>query len=221
MVSSARSEKRALKIVSDGSGGAYLAWGDSRPEAEVYGMHLDRWGAATRGWRRDGSPLCRPMQGLHAVELVADRDVAAYVAWTDERQAAGASYSDAIASLMRLTPAGPASSPPASEGVASARGRTEVAGGARPAIELAVDAIEPRLSAGAGIVRFSLANGSPASLEMLDVAGRRMWSCEVGPLGAGEHRIRLGGAAWVPSGVYFVRLTQGNRVASARVAIIP
>jgi hypothetical protein len=219
MVSSARSQKRALNIVSDGSGGAYLAWGDSRAEGELYAMRLDRWGESADGWRRDGSPLCQPMKGLLAVELVADGNRAAFVAWTDERQYPGDSYPYQIASLMRLTPTGPAASPPANGAPTITRG-AEVALVARPAVELAVNAVEPSPSQGVGVVRFSLAHESPALLELFDLGGRRLWSEEVGSMGPGEHSIRVGGTAWVPSGVYFVRLTQGDRAASARVAIV-
>jgi hypothetical protein len=219
VVSSARSRKHALKIVSDGAGGAYLAWGDSRAEAEVYAMHLDRRGGVTGRWRRNGSPLCQPMQGLLAVELVADGNRAAFVAWTDERQYPGWLYADEITSLTRLTPAGPAASLPASETISGPR-RAEATGVASPAVELAVTAVEPNPSSGAQVVRFSLPNESPAVLELLDVTGRRVWSQEVGSMGPGEHSIRIGGNVRVPSGVYFVRLAQGERVSTARAVVL-
>jgi hypothetical protein len=72
--------------------------------------------------------------------------------------------------------------------------------------------------AGRLTVRFSLPNASPAHLELLDIAGRRVSSREVGSLGAGAHQVSLGEVT-LPSGIYFVRLTQGTNAASMRVAL--
>jgi hypothetical protein len=69
------------------------------------------------------------------------------------------------------------------------------------------------------LVSFSLPSSSPARLELLDVAGRRVALREVGSLGAGAHQVRLGSDA-PPSGVYFLRLIQGGSLASHRVAIV-
>ena len=68
-------------------------------------------------------------------------------------------------------------------------------------------------------VSFVLASSAPASLELLDVAGRHWLDREVGSLGAGEHRLDIPTAGQIPAGLYFLRLTQAGRVASSRVAI--
>ena len=60
---------------------------------------------------------------------------------------------------------------------------------------------------------FSLPAAAPARLEVLDVSGRRVWSREVGTLGAGRHVVSLPA---LRSGVYMVRLTQGSRSATTR-----
>ena len=68
-------------------------------------------------------------------------------------------------------------------------------------------------------VTFSMASSSAARLELLDVRGRCTAVREVGSLGPGHHQVRLGEDRPLPSGVYFVRLSQGPNVTVARVAI--
>jgi len=70
------------------------------------------------------------------------------------------------------------------------------------------------------MVRFSLASSTAARLELLDVSGRRAAVREVGSLGPGHHQVALGEDRPLPSGLYFVRLSQGAKVAVARVAIL-
>ncbi len=65
----------------------------------------------------------------------------------------------------------------------------------------------------------SLGSASPASLELVDVTGRRVAGKELGTLAAGTHRITLD-ASGVASGVYFARLAQAGKVASVRVTIV-
>jgi hypothetical protein len=67
-------------------------------------------------------------------------------------------------------------------------------------------------------LRIQLPSGEPATVALFDLAGRRVWSREIGHLGAGLHEVRAEGAA-VKSGVYFVRLTQAAVARSARVAV--
>lgn len=57
-------------------------------------------------------------------------------------------------------------------------------------------------------VSFSLDSDAPATLELLDVGGRRLLARAVGPLGAGSHVLKLEGDGIRP-GTYFIRLTQG------------
>ena len=75
------------------------------------------------------------------------------------------------------------------------------------------------VAAGVLRVEFALASSAPARLELLDVAGRRVASREVGPLGAGTHAVELGGTRG--GGIYFLRLTQGLRTAESRVVVLP
>jgi probable HAF family extracellular repeat protein len=66
-------------------------------------------------------------------------------------------------------------------------------------------------------VRFSLASGEPATLEVFDVSGRRTVAREVGSGPAGWRAVRLGEAA---PGMYFLRLSQAGRSLTARAAVL-
>ena len=67
-------------------------------------------------------------------------------------------------------------------------------------------------------VRFTLAGDSPARLELLDLAGRRLRVREA--RGAGEQSVRFEDLGRMEPGLYVVRLAQGAQVRSARVAVV-
>jgi len=67
-------------------------------------------------------------------------------------------------------------------------------------------------------IGFTLPDASVARLEVTDVAGRRVATREVGALGAGAHRVQVGGT--LPAGIYVVRLAQGGRTLTTKVAVV-
>jgi hypothetical protein len=69
-------------------------------------------------------------------------------------------------------------------------------------------------------VWLTLASEEPATLELFDVAGRRVARRAVGSLGAGEHVVELGDTPALKPGLYFMRLEQGARVLHARAALM-
>ena len=70
-------------------------------------------------------------------------------------------------------------------------------------------------------VMLSLTTSEAARLEIIDLAGRRVLTREVGQLGAGMHTLSLEReTALFAPGVYHLRLTQGSRVAFGRVSIV-
>lgn len=85
--------------------------------------------------------------------------------------------------------------------------------------DFAIGRVAPNPATVRMAVSFTLPSSEPATLELLDVSGRRWLDREVGSLGAGAHRVELSTAGRVPPGLYFLRLAQGGRVASSRVAI--
>ena len=69
-------------------------------------------------------------------------------------------------------------------------------------------------------IAFSLPNASPARLEVLDIAGRRIVAREVGEVGPGNHVLNLADDRPLAPGVYLLRLTQGGRFLTARAVIV-
>jgi hypothetical protein len=63
--------------------------------------------------------------------------------------------------------------------------------------------------------------GSGASIELFDVAGRRLIAQPLAPHGAGPFDVELAASVRVPSGLYLARLVAGGRVlARTRVAVL-
>ena len=67
-------------------------------------------------------------------------------------------------------------------------------------------------------MELSLRDGAAASLELIDVAGRRVETRDLGALGAGPHTVALGHAGLTP-GLYLLRLQQGGDRAVRRVVV--
>ncbi len=93
-----------------------------------------------------------------------------------------------------------------------------VAVGVGPAPDFALHAVRPNPTHGALRVEFSLAPGQAATLELLDIAGRRVAVHEVGALGAGRHQLEL--RQGLPAGVYLVRLVQGTQARVMKAVVL-
>jgi hypothetical protein len=78
-------------------------------------------------------------------------------------------------------------------------------------LSLALEGLRPNPSVGALTVAFTLPSWAPATLELLDVGGRRLIGREVGSLGAGGHLLRLDDGLRLAPGMYWLRLTQNGR----------
>jgi hypothetical protein len=88
-------------------------------------------------------------------------------------------------------------------------------------VALAIGGVTPNPAVGGRLrVEFALRDGSPARLELLDVAGRALVSKQVGAMGPGRHSLDLAGGRAAPPGIYFLRLSQGGSEARARVAVL-
>jgi hypothetical protein len=87
-----------------------------------------------------------------------------------------------------------------------------------PALSLA--GLRPNPAVGRDLtIHFALASAKPARLEMLDLAGRRVFGRDVGSLGPGRHAVRLGDGARIAPGVYVLRLVQGQEIRRARAVV--
>ncbi|NOT33177.1 MAG: hypothetical protein HOP12_03305 [Candidatus Eisenbacteria bacterium] len=69
-------------------------------------------------------------------------------------------------------------------------------------------------------VAISLPDGAPATLELLDLAGRRLAGRSVGGLGAGTHQVSLLPERVLPQGVYLLRLARAGETRSCKVAFV-
>ncbi len=69
-------------------------------------------------------------------------------------------------------------------------------------------------------VALSLASEAHATLELLDIGGRRVHLQDLDGLGPGRHEIDLDTTPPLGSGVYFLRLVQDGRAATRRVAVV-
>jgi hypothetical protein len=85
---------------------------------------------------------------------------------------------------------------------------------------LALAGARPNPTVGAAHIWFTLPSSDPATLEMLDVAGRRVMRRDVGSLGPGPHMVMLDSSLGVKSGLYFLRLRQGEQELHGRVVLI-
>ncbi len=84
---------------------------------------------------------------------------------------------------------------------------------------LAISCANPVTSA-VPLVRVSLPGCARGALELFDTAGRRRAHVALDALGAGSHAFPLGAGAALPAGVYVVRLTHGDRSLAARIVIV-
>jgi flagellar hook capping protein FlgD len=74
-------------IVSDGAGGAIIAWTDARPgssECDIYGQRVNAAGVTE--WAPDGVPLCTALKCQREAAIAADGAGGAIVTWQDSRE---------------------------------------------------------------------------------------------------------------------------------------
>jgi len=90
-----------------------------------------------------------------------------------------------------------------------------------PPVAFALEGTRPNPAIGGRLmVHFALPTAEPATLELLDVAGRRVTVRAMGSLGAGRHSIDLAEGRRLKPGLYFVRLTQGANLRIVRTTLL-
>ncbi|MGH7741925.1 MAG: metallophosphoesterase [Candidatus Eiseniibacteriota bacterium] len=86
-------------------------------------------------------------------------------------------------------------------------------------LEFGIDPVRPNPALGEFRLSYRLAGFAPATLDLLDAAGRLLATRRVGSLGPGTHQARFD-ASQAPPGVYFVRLRQAGRMATSRITLL-
>lgn len=91
--------------------------------------------------------------------------------------------------------------------------------GDEASLDFRLDAITPNPARGTDLhVHFALPDAGKAQLDLIDIAGRRVWSQEVA--GAGPHSLEVNSGGGLGPGVYFVRLTRNKSSLVRRVAVV-
>jgi hypothetical protein len=87
-----------------------------------------------------------------------------------------------------------------------------------PGVAFALEGPRPHPARGERMtIAFSLPSAGPATLELLDLSGRRIVWRDVGAFGAGRHTVDLGTRGMRP-GIYWVRLSHGGSSLTTKVA---
>ncbi len=69
-------------------------------------------------------------------------------------------------------------------------------------------------------IGFALPSDDPATLEIVDLAGQRVFHADVASRGAGRHAIRIGELKRLASGIYLVRISQGRESLIQRLVVV-
>ncbi|MEK7331479.1 MAG: T9SS type A sorting domain-containing protein, partial [Candidatus Eisenbacteria bacterium] len=85
-------------------------------------------------------------------------------------------------------------------------------------VSLAIEGVQPNPADREIWVSFRLPTAAPATLELLDVAGRRVREQTV--TGAGPQTLDVAAGVRLPPGVYLVRLTQAGKSVATRVSVV-
>jgi hypothetical protein len=186
------------RMVSDGAGGGIVTWRDDRDDVgDIYAQHVTSTGAVDPAWPSSGRAICKASRLQILSAIVANGAGGAVIAWQDQRANAGPNGEDEDVYAQGVD-------------VNGQIGENPVGVSDEVRLALALDPPFPNPNRrGAITVRFTLPSAAAASLELLDVAGRRIAAHHVGSLGPGHHVIDLASGLRPRSGMYFVRLRQG------------
>ena len=94
---------QSLKMLPDGSNGAYFVWDDGRntiTNIDIYGQRLTSAGAVSTGWLADGNPICIAQNNQQSPSAVLDSSFNVIVSWNDERDSTNNIYAS------KLSPSG-------------------------------------------------------------------------------------------------------------------
>jgi hypothetical protein len=228
-------------LVQDGAGGAIVAWQDGRSSTpslgtfDIYAQRITPTGPMSTPWTPDGvTSVQLSLQSAEAepgaVRLAWHTSQAGLEAVLSRREQGGewsvltALVSDGSGHLRYVD-----------ETVAPGRrygyrlgvrtGETETDLGevwitVPSDATLGIEGLRPNPASRDLVVAFSLAQAGEATLEVLDVAGRRVIVRRLTEWPAGNHVLSLGHGRPLAAGVYLLRLTQAGRSVTARASVV-
>jgi hypothetical protein len=184
-----------VRIVSDGAGGAVVAW---QANTGLFAQHVLASAMLDPAYGDTGRVVSSLPTQAGGSELVATGAGGAIVAWQDTRSGFGLDLY-AMQVLETVTTGVPAPDPPA----------------------IAFRRPGPNPARGATLFRFSLPSETSVRLAVYDASGRRVRELVSGARPAGEHAIGwdLRDARGVPvgAGIYFARLEVGGRTLTQKL----
>jgi hypothetical protein len=225
-------QQTEFAITADGAGGAIVAWNDTRA---INGNAIQNQIYAQRYFGDGPTPV---LVSLVSAEALPDRVT---LTWLDPSRTLSAATvyrrlgDDDWVPLDRATFDGTGRLAYEDHGIAPGMRYAYRLGWSESSIErfsgetwvdvpltlaLSLEGARPNPAVGPLTVAFTLSRTGPATLELLDVAGRRVLSRDVGGLGPGSHIIRLGECGCTPAGMYWLRLVQGDQSLLKRAALI-
>ena len=216
VLSSVGSDQTTPAVIPDGAGGALAVWEDSRNLATALDLYAQRVHAdGSLAWGDGGVPVCTAANYQRNPVMVADGAGGSIAVWEDFRDG-GTPPPDSTFYAQRLDGTG------ASQWLLDGVRVYDTPGvaGVGPGSSTLALAVGPNPATGSITVSFSLASLRPATLELLDLAGRRLAERSLVGLDAGPHVVRLEHGAHT-AGIYFARLSQGSDRIVRRVCVLP
>jgi len=89
-----------------------------------------------------------------------------------------------------------------------------------PFVGLALAGAWPNPVTASSVIQFTLSSGAAATLDLIDLTGRRVSSRQVGGYGVGPHSVPFTYGGRLRPGVYFARLTQAGTSRTRRVVVL-
>lgn len=194
----APSAQSSPRLTHDESGGAYLLWNDARSGGiEIFATHVGNSGAPEPGWPANGQRVCSAPGWRSVRGLARDGTGGAIALWEDQRD-----IPSEVLYAHRLVPGGLLDAP----------------GSGATLTAFAIERVAPNPSTGPLSVRVALPDDGPASLELIDLAGRMVVRRAVA--GRGSQTVSLAAGSGIRPGMYVVRLSRSGASRATRVAIV-
>jgi hypothetical protein len=186
------------RLTHDESGGAYLLWNDDRSGGiEIFATHVGNSGAPEPGWPANGQRVCSAPGWRSVKGLARDGTGGAIALWEDQRD-----IPTEVLYAHRLGPGGLLDAP----------------GSGATVTAFAIERVAPNPSTGPLSVRVALPDDGPASLELIDLAGRVLVRRAV--VGRGSQTVSLAAGTGIHPGMYVVRLSRLGASRASRIAIV-